>query len=297
MPPWLRWALFLTVTGGLAASWITRPDRLDAAVIEGLAGDAAAGEQVFLATGCASCHIAPGEQPEGPPVLAGGQELKTKFGTFVAPNISPDAEHGVGGWSDADLLNAIARGVSPNGAHYYPAFPYNAYNKADPGDLVDLVAYLRTLPASAAPSRPHKLSFPFTIRRGIGLWKLFFVSDDWVLTGDLEPTLSRGRMLVEGLAHCGECHTPRNLAGGLIRSRWLGGAADPTGTGRIPAIDPAHLDWSDGDIAAFLNTGLTPDYDSAGGHMVAVIDKLSQLPVSDREAIVDYLDAIPPVRE
>ncbi len=113
-----------------------------------------------------------------------------------------------------------------------------------PQDVADLKAFMDALPASATPSQPHEIGFPFNIRRALGLWKLLFLSQDWVITGDLSAEETRGRHLVEALAHCGECHTPRNALGGLQRARWLAGAALPDGKGKTPNITPARLDWS-----------------------------------------------------
>ena len=297
----MRRLLWLGGVGALLAGavfWLTGPDRLDPAHYAGLSGNQAAGEAVFIAAGCASCHVAPDTVPDPEaPVLAGGQAFVTAFGTFHAPNISSDPAAGVGNWSDADLLNAIMRGVSPGGAHYYPAFPYDAYAKADPQEMVDLVAYLRTLPADATPSLPHDIGFPFSIRRAVGLWKLLFRSDDWVMAEAASPEIARGRQLVEALGHCGECHTPRNALGGLDRSRWLAGAANPGGTGRIPGISPGILTWSSEEIAYYLETGFTPDFDTAGGEMAAVIrNSTARLPAGDRAAIAAYLKALPPLR-
>ena len=195
--------------------------------------------------GCASCHTAPdAEKADGLPVLAGGQRFETDFGTFVAPNISTDPAHGIGGWSDLELANAIQRGISPEGAHYYPAFPYTAYARAGRQDIADLIAYMRTLPADATPSQPHDIGFPFNIRRSLGGWKRLYARDAWVVTGELDSQVQRGRYLVEALGHCGECHTPRDRFGGPDTARWLAGAPNPSGEGRIPDITPAALGWS-----------------------------------------------------
>jgi mono/diheme cytochrome c family protein len=290
----LKWGAALVVAGGAVGWWLTAPDLLPDDYLTAHSGDAAAGESVFIAAGCASCHTAPGaEYVEGPPVLAGGQRFETAFGTFIAPNISTDPDHGIGGWSDQQLVNAIQRGISPGGAHYYPAFPYTAYARATAQDMADLVAYMRTLPAEATPSRPHEVGFPFNIRRSLGGWKMLFADEDWVVTGDLDPRVERGRYLVEALGHCGECHTPRNALGGLDRGNWLTGAENPDGEGRIPGITPAELGWSAPDIAAYLESGFTPDFDTAGGSMVAVIENTSRLPEEDRAAIAAYLTALP----
>jgi mono/diheme cytochrome c family protein len=287
--------LGLLVLAGAGTAWVlTAPDPLPAAQLEALAGDPEHGELVFHAGGCASCHVAPDSQQTDAPVLAGGQRFVTQFGTFVAPNISPSPQ-GVGDWTDAQLMNAVLRGVSPEGQHYYPAFPWNAYNKADPQDIADLVAYMRTLPPSDAESQPHDIPFPFNIRRAVGGWKLLFETRDWVLTGDLTEEQQRGRYLVEALGHCGECHTPRNALGGLETGSWLAGARDPAGTGYNPNITPAGLQWSEADIVAMLQSGFTPDYDVVGGEMAEVVTNTSRLTPEDRAAIAAYLKAVPPV--
>lgn len=278
---------------GLVAFWfLSAPARLDEDALAGLTGDAAAGAQVFYAAGCASCHAAPEAEGEDKLVLAGGMRFPSPFGTFIAPNISPDTAQGIGGWSALDLANAMLHGTSPEGAHYYPAFPYASYGRLTQSenglqDVVDLHAFLQTLPPSAEPSASHEVGFPFNIRRGLGLWKLAFLSDDWVMPDTEDAALSRGRYLVESLGHCGECHTPRNAFGGPQNAAWLQGAPNPDGKGRTP---PLHsLEWSAQDIAYYLETGFTPDFDSAGGHMAPVVQNMAQLPASDRAAIAAYI--------
>ncbi|WP_417526113.1 c-type cytochrome [Marinovum sp.] len=252
------------------------------------------GEMVFNAAGCASCHAAPGAKGDDKLVLAGGQSFPSPFGAFTAPNISPDPEHGIGGWGIQDLANALLHGVSPEGQHYYPAFPYTSYTNMGDRDIVDLYAYLQTLPPSAEASKPHEVGFPFNIRRSLGGWKFLFFKDDWVMNGnDLGADLTRGRYLVEALGHCGECHTPRNALGGLDRSRWMAGAPDPSGKGTIPALTPDKLTWSETDIAYYLETGFTPEFDSVGGHMVAVVENMAKLSGEDRAAIAAYVKALP----
>ena len=261
-----------------------------------LTGNAVAGEAVFWAAGCASCHMAPGALGADQLVLAGGQEFASDFGTFVAPNISTDAAHGIGGWPIADFAHAITDGVSPAGQHYFPALPYAAYGKMVPQDVVDLKAFMDTLPASATPSQPHKVGFPFNIRRNVGLWKLMFLSRAYVLQGDLSPQVARGRYIAEALAHCGECHTPRNALGGLDTARWLGGAPNPSGKGEIPNITPGKLTWSEAEIVDYLTTGFTPEFDSVGGPMVHVVENMARLPEADRAAVAAYLKAVPAVQ-
>jgi mono/diheme cytochrome c family protein len=278
-----------------AGAWVlSGPDRLDADALDGLVPDAADGERVFIAAGCASCHVSPeGEAAVAAPVMAGGKRFETQFGTFLAPNISSDPEAGIGGWSDLDLANAILRGVSPEGAHYYPAFPYTSYARASTQDVVDLIAHLRTLPADPTPSLEHEIGFPFNIRRTLGFWKLMAGGPEVIVAGNLSPEAERGRHLVEGLGHCGESHTPRNALGMADYGAWLAGAEEPTGDGRIPAITPDALGWTAFDIAQYLSSGFTPSFDTAGGDMVEVIANTARLPEEDRAAIAAYLLAVP----
>ncbi|WP_413872400.1 c-type cytochrome [Albidovulum sp.] len=289
-------ALALLALAGLAAAWaITRPRPLPADALAGLTPDPAHGEQVFWAGGCASCHADADAKGEAKLVLRGGQRFPSPFGTFVAPNISNDAEAGIGGWSALDLANAMIRGVSPAGQHYYPVFPYASYARASLQDVVDLRAFLATLPADPTPSAAHEVGFPFNIRLTLGAWKLLYLDPSWVVAGDLTAEEQRGRYLAEALGHCGECHTPRTALGGSDRARWLAGGPVPGGKGSFPNITPAKLDWSAADVVEYLTSGFTPDFDSAGGHMALVVENTAHLPESDRAAIAAYLKRVAPV--
>lgn len=297
MRRFIGWLVILAGVG-LAVFWfVTRPDRLPSDALAGLsAGDATRGEAVFWAAGCASCHSAPGAEGEAKLLLSGGQKFPSDFGTFLAPNISPDPVQGIGGWGLEDFANAVTRGVSPGGSHYYPAFPYVSYANAELQDIADLKAFMETLPQSDVASLPHEVGFPFNIRRSLGGWKFLFGGKGWVMQEAETPTLQRGRYLVEALGHCGECHTPRNALGGMDRSRWLAGAPIPgSERGRTPNINPAGLDWVESDIAYYLETGFTPDFDSAGGHMAPVVENFGKLTAQDREAVAAYLKAVAPV--
>jgi mono/diheme cytochrome c family protein len=281
--------LVILILLGAAGFWgLTIPRGAPAGTYDGLTGDPARGEVVFTAAGCASCHMADRATGEAQLVLSGGQRLQSDFGTFVVPNISPDPDHGIGGWSVADLGNAIQHGVSPEGAHYYPALPYASYVHMTAQEVADLHAYMMTLPPDATPSQPNELAFPFNIRRSVGLWKWLYAGQPFVMPAE-GADQERGRHLVEALAHCGECHTPRTLLGGMDRSRWLAGAPNPSGEGTIPNITPAALDWSERDIVEYLTSGFTPEFDSVGGHMAHVVENMSRLPESDRQAIAAYL--------
>ena len=283
----------LALLGGTAAWFLTAPSPLPDAATAGLTGDAQAGEQVFWTAGCASCHMAPGAAGDAQLLLTGGQAFPSPFGTFKAPNISPSPA-GIGGWSLQDFANAVTRGVSPDGAHYFPAFPYGAYTKMDLQDVADLKAFMDGLPPSDASNQPHELGFPFNIRRSVGGWKLLFFNGDWVVPDPLNDQVARGRYIVEALAHCGECHTPRNTLGGLEVGRWLAGGPNPSGQGSIPNITPARLTWSEAEIVEYLTTGFTPEFDSVGGHMAHVVENMARLPESERAAVAAYLKKLPP---
>jgi mono/diheme cytochrome c family protein len=286
----------LAVVGFGAFYLITAPKSRSAAEFAGLTPDAAKGEAVFWAAGCAACHAAPGSKGEALLVLAGGQSFPTAFGTFIAPNISPHPQAGIGGWDVLTFANAVMAGVTPEGAHEYPAMPFTAYAHMDPQDLVNLKAFMDTLPASAQENPDHQLGFPFNIRLSLGGWKFLFGTSDWVMNGDLTPEQQRGRYIVEALAHCGECHTPRNALGGLETSKWLGGAAMPDGKGKVPNITPGKLTWSKEDIFTYLTTGATPEFDFVGGAMSEVVNDLARLPEADVWAVVAYLKSVPPVQ-
>jgi mono/diheme cytochrome c family protein len=210
------------------------------------------------------------------------------------PNISPH-EDGTGGWTTLDFVNAMLRGVSPNGRHYYPSFPYASYARMRIEDVIDLKAFIDTLPAVAGTTPDHELGIPWNTRRGIGIWKRLYLDADPIMEVT-DAAAERGRYLVEGPGHCGECHTPRDFLGGLIKARWLAGAPNPEGKGRIPDIATGAsgiADWSAADIEYYLETGFTPDFDTVGGTMVAVQENMAELTKEDRAAIAAYLKALP----
>ncbi len=261
-------------------------------------GEVERGETVFWASGCASCHARPKAKGDARLELAGGVRLVTDFGTFVAPNISTDPADGIGAWSPDDFANAMLHGVSPDGRHYYPAFPYTSFARMKAQDVADLYAFMRTLPSVAGKAPGHELGFPFTFRRGIGLWKWLNLRPAPVIAlgANAGEAVRRGQYLVEGPGHCGECHTPRDFTGGLDYAQWLAGAKAAEGDGKVPNItsgDGGIGSWSVKDIAYFLESGFTPDFDSVGGAMVEVQENMAKLPASDREAIAAYLKALP----
>ena len=275
---------------------VTRPSGLPAGALPSHIVDTTNGARLFHAGGCASCHSTPETNSE-PPVLGGGLAMDTPFGTFLVPNISPDPNYGIGNWTTLDFVNAMHLGVSPGGSHYYPAFPYASYTRMSFEDLMDLKAYLDTLPEADNRNKDHQLGFPWNVRAGIGLWKLLNLDSAAVVSVPPEDDLLvRGRYLVEGPGHCAECHTPRNWSGGLNNGRWLAGAPNPDGEGKVSNITPSKKGlaaWSQGDIEYYLESGFTPDFDTVGGSMVEVQENMARLPAQDREAIAAYLKNIP----
>jgi mono/diheme cytochrome c family protein len=234
---------------------------------------------------------------EDPAVLAGGRCLNTYAGTFHVPNISPDDETGIGAWTMLDFVNAMKCGVGPGGVHLYPAFPYTSYQRMTFEDLIDLKAYLDTLPAVRNNVPAHELRFPYSVRRGLGLFHLLYV-DGETFAADPEASdeINRGAYLVLGPAHCGECHSPRNALGGIIASQAFAGARKPEGKGRVPNITPHDDgigDWSEADIAYLLETGTTPDFDVIGDIMVPVQENMAKLTAEDRKAIAAFLKSLP----
>jgi mono/diheme cytochrome c family protein len=253
------------------------------------------GLMAFNAGGCSSCHAVPG-QPDRLR-LGGGLAIPSPFGTFYAPNISPDPVDGIGRWTEAEFVNAVTKGISPAGFHYFPAFPYTSYQHAKVEDVRDLFAYLKTLAPLSGKVRDHDVPFPFDVRRNIGIWKLLFMDGKpFMPDAARSAQWNRGAYLVNSLGHCAECHSVRNFLGGIIAAQRFAGGPNPEGEGWVPNITQKGLgDWSAQDIADFLETGQMPDGDSAGGSMARVIKNTSQLNPEDRAAIAEYLKSLPPV--
>ncbi|WP_105405126.1 cytochrome c [Neorhizobium sp. T7_12] len=289
----------VVVAAGAATAWaLTKPDPYADSHWAGLgAPDLAKGEQLFWAGGCSSCHAATGATGDALKVLSGGRALPSPFGTFHIPNISPDPNAGIGNWTLAQFGNATNRGVGPDGEHLFPSFPYGSYSRLSAKDINDLFGYLKTLPASSNVAPPHELPFPFNIRLAVGGWKFLYFNDQpRVQLASADDKVKRGQFLVEGPGHCGECHTPRDATGGFLPDRWLAGGPNPEGKGTIPNITPGSQDigsWSESDIAGYLETGFTPDFDTVGGSMVEVQQNIAHLPKGDLEAIAAYLKAVP----
>jgi mono/diheme cytochrome c family protein len=284
---------------GAALFWfLTSPDRQSAGlepVVQGQA-DLANGQVVFNAGGCTSCHAIPNEADKTR--LGGGFGLRSPFGTFYVPNISPHRQDGIGGWTLAQFQRAMRGGVSPEGRHYYPSFPYTSYRQMTGADLRDLFGYLQSLPAVAGRARDHDLPFPFTVRRGLGLWKLAFLDDEpFRPDPGKSASWNRGAYLVEALGHCAECHSPRNALGAIPEDRRFAGGPNPEGKGSVPNITPHESGlkgWTKADVEEVLASGLTPIGDSVGSNMADVVSHTSKLPPEDRAAMAEYVLSLPP---
>lgn len=281
---------------GLALFWfLTIPATVPASALGAHQPNLENGKAMFFAGGCASCHATPGQQDRTR--LGGGLGLKSPFGTFYVPNISPDPKDGIGTWSEADFVTAMVKGTSPDGRHYFPAFPYTSYRLMNTSDLRDLFAYIKTLPAVQGKVRDHDVPFPFNIRRSLGGWKVLFLeSAAFQPDPGKSAEWNRGAYLVNGPGHCAECHSPRNILGGLDSSKRFAGGPNPEGEGWVPNITQARLkDWSEGDFIDLLATGMTPEGDSVGSTMTSVVRNTSQLPPEDRKAMAVYLKSLAPV--
>lgn len=287
--------VLLAAVVGIAVYWfVTMPKTVSAAALPAYTPNLANGEAMFNAGGCASCHAS---DKDNRTLLAGGMALPSPFGTFHVPNISQNPADGIGRWSEADFVTAMTKGTSPDGSHYFPSFPYTSYASMKLEDVRDLFAYLKTLPQAAGKAPPHDLPFPFNIRRNLGGWKfLFFDDKPFVADASKSAQWNRGAYLVNGPGHCAECHSPRNLLGGLVASQRFAGGPNPEGKGWVPNITQKGLSgWSDKDIAYFLESGMTPEGDSAGGSMTRVIENTAKLSAEDRMAMAVYLKSLAPV--
>ncbi|WP_296060100.1 cytochrome c [uncultured Amphritea sp.] len=284
----------VTLTALTATAWISLPlsANIDKTQINAKAGNVARGAYLARASGCIACHT---NVEAGGPALAGGAPLKTPFGTFYAPNLTTDKQHGIGNWTLEDFATALRSGVSPEGKPYYPAFPYNFYTKLSDQDVADLWAAFQTVPSVNKASTPHELSFPYNVREGLNLWQsLFFEAGRYTPAEGQEEQFNRGKYLVESAAHCAACHSPRNLFGALDEDNSFAGTKSMLeGEGSIPAITPEALKsagWSQIDLSYALKSGIEPDGDVFGGSMAEVVrDGTAFLQKEDLDAIAHYL--------
>jgi mono/diheme cytochrome c family protein len=293
----LMTAVIVLVVAGAAAFWfLTSPVTVSSVALAPHTPDLENGKTMFYAGGCAACHATPNQEDKTK--LGGGLALKSPFGTFFAPNISPDLNDGIGGWSEANFVSAMQQGTSPDGRHYYPVFPYSSYQRMKLDDVRDLFAYVKALPAVQGKVRDHDLPIHFKIRRVLGVWKFLFLDGREF---EPDPTKSaqwnRGAYLVNGPSHCAECHSPRNRLGAIVENQRFAGGPDPEGSGGwIPNITQAKIgDYSEREIARILETGELPDGDSVGAAMRAVVRNTGQLSPADRAAMATYVKSLPPI--
>ena len=251
------------------------------------------GAYLAAAGDCQGCHT---DLKGNGPALAGGRALATQFGAFYAPNITFDKTAGIGTWSEEDFHRAMRSGQGAHGEFLYPVFPYTAFSGMTDQDISDLYAFLRAQPTQSQPSKADAVKFPFNMRPLLGFWRVLFFRE-----GPLQPVQgqtaewNRVRYLAEAVAHCGECHTPRNALGGLDNSRAYAG--DPHGPGgKTPNITPGGklAKWSVDDIAELLDSGMTPDGDYTGGEMATVVNGTGKLSTADKHAIAIYVKSLAP---
>jgi mono/diheme cytochrome c family protein len=254
------------------------------------------GEYLVHAGGCVSCHTAPGGMP-----FAGGRALATPFGTFYSPNITPDADTGIGRWTEAQFLQALRQGRRPDGASYFPVFPYPSFTNITDADALAIKAYLFSVSPVRQVNHTHDVALPFSWRFLQTGWRLlFFREGPFRADPSHDAAYNRGAYLVTALAHCGECHTPRNMLGAVKPSLALAGTSDGPDGQTVPNITPDRTtgigDWDREDIVTLLKTGRTPEQSAVKGAMrEAVLDGLRFLTDADRQAIATYLLAQTPV--
>jgi len=257
-------------------------------------GDAKRGEYLAKAGGCIGCHT---EEKKDAVPFAGGRALKSPFGTFYGPNITPHPEAGIGRWTEADFVRAMRQGERPDGKNYFPAFPYTSFTRIVDRDLRDLWAYLRTLAPSPRANQEHQMRFPFGWRFLVTFWKwFFFTPGPFTKLPGLSDIADRGAYLVQALGHCGECHTPRNFLGGPKTSRFLAGGKGPDGKD-VANLTPSGLKkWSDKELEDILTTGIEPEGDIVAETMGEVVrNTTSQLTPADLKALIAYLRTLPPI--
>jgi mono/diheme cytochrome c family protein len=290
-------AILLLGLVGAAAFWfVTKPQVIAASELAAYQPNLDNGKVMFFAGGCTSCHATPKEEDRTR--LGGGMELKSPYGSFYPPNISPHPKDGIGSWTEAQFVTAMMKGTSPDGRHYFPSFPYTSYQRMTLADLRDMFAFIKTLPPVEGRVRDHDVRFPFNVRLALGGWKWLYLDGDRFTPDPNRPVnWNRGAYLVNGPGHCAECHSPRNLLGAIVEERRFAGGPNPEGEGTIPNVTQHSLSaYSEKDIVEILTTGMNPEGDNVGGSMAAVVRNTAQLPESDRAAIATYIKSLPAVQ-
>ena len=259
----------------------------------------ARGEYIFRAAAGCTCHTVESEEGE---FLAGGRAIETPFGTFYGTNVTPHEDTGIGAWDESEFLRAMRKGVSPRGTHYFPVFPYTSFTRMRRQDLIDLRAYLVTVRPVRKENRPHKVTPPFGWRPLLWIWKLLnFTPGEFKEDPTRSPQWNRGAYLAEALGHCGECHTPRNLLGGLKEEMAYAGSREGPEGEIAPNITPDVKTgigtWDVEDVVFFLKSGSKPDGDDVQGLMAEMIDNgFKHLRDEDMRAIAAYLRSLRPIK-
>ena len=250
------------------------------------------GKQLATAADCAGCHTADPSKP-----FAGGKRLATPFGAIYSPNLTPDRETGIGAWSDEDFRRAFREGVAPDGSHYYPAFPYAYFTKLTRDDLLAIRAYLATLAPVRNQWPAPELWWPFNHRFVMRGWNfLFFKPGIFEPNQQKSTEWNRGGYLVTGAAHCGACHTPRNIFGADKRYRaFRGGSVDGWFAPRLDsAVRSGLKSWSVEDVVEYLASGRNSRSHAAGPMADVVVNSTSKMSEGDLRAIAVYLKDLPP---
>jgi len=252
------------------------------------------GAYLAKAADCLVCHTA----PEGK-AFAGGYAFTLPFGTLYSTNITADKETGIGAYSDAQFLAAVHRGVRRDGARLYPAMPFASYTYMTDADALAIKAYLFSLPPVRTPARPNALAFPFNQRWLVAVWSRLFNADArFQPNPSRSPQWNRGAYLAEALAHCGDCHTPRNLAYALDnRRKFAGAVTDGWRAYNISGDAKSGIGgWSDAELLAYLSAGHAAGHGTAAGPMGEAVDEsFSQMPPEDLRALAAYVRSVPAV--
>lgn len=267
----------------------------------GSAGAAAAHNNTGAARGhylaqlgsCQACHTAEGGQP-----FAGGYPVKTPFGVIYAPNITPDEKTGLGSWSFADFYRAMHEGLGKDGQYLYPAFPFPSYTKLTRADVRSIWLYLKTVKPVAKADRDAELNWPYSVRRLMRLWRSrYFTKGTFEPDVNQSQAVNRGAYLVQALAHCGACHSPRNDLGAINEQYALAGATVPVDGWLAPNITSNPSlgigAWSAQSLKSFLSTGRSEDGMALGPMRDLVQASLQHLTPGDLDAVVGYLETVP----
>lgn len=252
------------------------------------------GKALVEAGDCAGCHTADPAKP-----FAGGKRIDTPFGAIYTPNLTPDRDTGIGAWADADFTRALRYGIAPDGANYYPAFPYPYFTKMTKDDTLAIRAYLGSLAPVVNRNKPPELRWPFGYRGLMRIWNaLYFKPGLFEPDQSQSPAWNRGGYLVTGLGHCGACHTPKNYFGADKQAQALSG--NEVGGWYAPRLDGAARtglkSWSEADIAEYLQSGRNARSHAGGPMAEVVVNSTAKMSDADVRAIALYLKSLPPAR-